>query len=599
MSEIVDLRPRAEKIISSVEEFATLSPKPKKVFWRDKVQGGSFTLDEDNHIKNDGVIWFDWYKREFNEFSIDFWLTSTDDLVDVTTEVQAAIDYLHTKYRNEAGSAGYVLNFPERRYVVTKIMLRGGVHINMRGMFVPNLSLRGESLLLQAGSYCKHKTINIDCSHNGEYYGSSFSIDFTDADMLNALSTDVYDFSVRFNDIEKLNIKGNGTYNSGDTTGIVVKVTDGKSSAYNNFNVELKTINNMLVIENTGDGWFNSNIISGIAQNFLSCVNHVSGTFGGNTIDLQAQPLSTGTKDAFVIRGNNNTFRGMLWDWQDSFGDIVKDYGYGNVFEETLTSAYPNKCKKIFRGGDAPSVIKSKSTHIVPGQITQSSSLYSKSWAGHQDNLLANITKFDNTSVVFSESTSQFTIDYLFNTERNGNHGSLTSWPEADGGGNITVDITLPEEVYINVIELSFYYPSRAARKVSFYRSTDGINYIGFGVNSNGTIENNDDVIVSSGLSGSGYKVKYIRIVFEQGADVTDAKNGNIGVPNGNYLSLGHIAAYGYGNQKAYAEPFNNELLGLLPSDTPQENNTLFVDAADGTLKFKDNSGAIKTISLV
>ena len=85
-------------IISSVDEFAILNPKPKRVFWDDKLRGVSFTFDIENPTKHDGVVWLNGYSRDgyavMTKINV-CWAgaVTNDETFDSYAAIQKTIDY--------------------------------------------------------------------------------------------------------------------------------------------------------------------------------------------------------------------------------------------------------------------------------------------------------------------------------------------------------------------------------------------------------------------------------------------------------------------------------------------------------------------------
>jgi len=79
------------KIVSSEEELLSLGTdgktKPKRVYWNDELRGGSFTLS-DNPQPDDGGIWFNGYKRDFEGAIHIDWFGIVGDGSDETVNVK-------------------------------------------------------------------------------------------------------------------------------------------------------------------------------------------------------------------------------------------------------------------------------------------------------------------------------------------------------------------------------------------------------------------------------------------------------------------------------------------------------------------------------
>lgn len=156
----IDLRPMvsggSQTLISGIDGFATLSPKPKRVFWDDKLRGGSFTFDPENPTKSDGGVWFNGYKRDIQgsilEIDPKWFGVKYSSMTDFTVEgylLQKAIDFGNSE-RHKYGDAGFT------------IKIDGYIRINKTLTDLGRCLLQGQSTVLSRIIWTGGTTTNHD-----------------------------------------------------------------------------------------------------------------------------------------------------------------------------------------------------------------------------------------------------------------------------------------------------------------------------------------------------------------------------------------------------------------------------------------------------
>lgn len=513
-------------------------------------------------------------------------LNETDDM---TSIIQSYIDTQNLIYlsRDERLSATTTIHIPYGKYKIEGLHIKSGVKLDMNGIFIP-LNADSECVFI-SGSYIEIGTLNISARNIVGFVGKLLLIDSTNTLTLDYLDNYSKMTSIKFININTLNIMGANSNNYKEY-GIYIKSSSLAKG------ISWIMISNMLIrncyfglyAESATKGYINSCTFEGF---ITSCVKSIylnanTGEIASDYFNAHIQTRGTSEDNAITsLLAGNNTYDGIIWDWLESYGDIIYDTGIKNKYKHGLVSgSWFHKVKLLGETSIFEDVYESNTDRFYNLFHWNENS---RNGIGFQDNLLAFANKRFTVSVTPSKSAS---IDKIFKQATGINHYANTPWPSENGGGEIVYTITNIPQCRMYSLSVGFTKQERIARgiKLEIKLSTGGW------ITIDNITNNINTVYTYRANGGSGYDIDSIRLTFSNGASV---KDGVIGTPLSNQLSIQSMVMFGAGERKSflpYYEASFSNFISVESSTIP--NNSMFVDSADGKMKFKDSVGTVNIL---
>jgi len=571
------------KSVEALENLALTAKDGQKCYLDDGGRSGNFIMRTSRKNENDGGTIHNGMERDLAVDVIKAeWFGVVCDGRDNTTILQKLIDSENAKWlENDRNYITREIVVPVGDCAVGNLHISGGVRMDVKGRFVPIDTTT--TMVYLSGSCIKIKTIILDGSYMNGYNGIPMQVDTTNPTTLKMLDKDYWKAPM-YNTIDTLNIKGGYTTS---TVGLKVLVNGKGMSWFRINNFEIRDCVTGIDITTTNGGYVTSNVISGRINN---CNNSfiAKGVVSANDFNFHIQPKSISGVTGITIEGNSNRFYGVIWDWDNSYGLALKDTGDNNCYSSGFL---PSNFKEHISYSSLTTDIGTKYENIDTMNALYQWSGSARNGLGFQDNLLANLTTYGDVIIrKDGEEYNPATKYKMFTQPTAINYYQSISWSGDDGAGEITLDMIFSLS-RIHTIGVGFGLKSRICSNIKIEFSNGGDTWYVFE-----EYENNYNIVyLATTRGGEGYDMDRIKITFQNGIDATDANNPT--APLSNLLAIQSIVAFGVGKRQAFLDKVSNTEYAFTPVSDTLQVNSFFLDESDDTLKFKDSTGAIKTIS--
>jgi len=513
-----------------------------------------------------------------------------NEIDDMTSIIQSYIDAQNAIYlsQDERLANSTKIYIPKGKYKIKNLHLKAGISFDMDGVFIP-LDSSSDCAFI-SGSYINIDKLNLSSRNVYDYSGKLLSLDTTNTDTVNFLDNFSKLSRVAYVNIKTLNIMGSNS-NTVQEYGVYIK-SDILSRGISWINILKILVRNCyfgIVCDTDNDGYINSNIINGYVTSCVKSLylnNQVNGGISNNFFDIHYQARDNSEATAITsYLASSNTFLGAIWDWLDTYSDVIYDTGNRNVYHKNLVSASFYHKVKILGNTSLYEDTYESNTDSFYNLFHWNEN--SRNGIGYQDNLLSFANKRFNVTV---SPYTPSTLSKIFTQAVDINHYANNTWPSANGGGEIVYTITNIPQCRMHSITIGFTKAERIARGVKLEIKLSTGNWVTLTDVSN----NLNTVFTYRANGGSGHDLDSIRLTFTNGANV---KDGIITAPLSNILSIQSIVAFGAGERKVYLPYYEatfSNFSSIESSIVP--NNSMFVDSTDNKMKFKDSLGVINLL---
>ena len=530
------------------------------------------------------------YKLKFNrDVNVKWFGAKGDGITNDTVAIQKCIDDAYLSYISQYSkilSSKEVVVPKGYEFKVKNLYLKGAITFNCEGLLIPYDS--DSDVIRLASSYINIPNLNIESTTIPNYIGRSISLDTSDS-TTKSLLDDSSTGSPYYINMGIVRIKNRYDQVNQSTALYINCDSFGYGVSYLKIDdfFSLNSYNGIIFEANNSagtNGFVNSCTINGKIVNSMVGIK-LSASYGeiaSNVFNVDIEPRRVANVAGVVnVGGNSNTFNGVIWDWKVSYGYSVYDLGDLNTYSRGYTPLnFPNQVMI------AGTLSKSSNTYESQNSIQANYhwSQYARNISGFQDNLLSYADRL--YTLVSTPSGNSSKNKYLFSAPESRNW--YNQYAIVDSSSVVTITIT-GIDIWSNCISCGFGNTYAQDIKIEY------LNGSSIWVELKHQLDNRSAKFMWSIGVGDGYNMKGIRYTFTKAFNKSNLVD-LVYVSNG-LLDVGFLAAFGMGARKSYIKNFDNNFIGMLSvTSSSVPNISMFVDSADGKMKFKDSTGTVNVL---